>query len=404
MASYRQQLKNKFRRFVFSELPTREPLRDLLPDKAAAVVKKDDPPPRSRLISPDDETAMKLLAFRRASDPSILAELADPVKLLIFQNQAPGDGIMLSAAIRDLDNSYPGKFLIDVRTSYNELFMNNPHITPLEMNAPDVNRMRAHYSLYIRRSNQLPYHFIHGIRKDMETRLGLPIIAGDMLGDLHLSPEEKEMPSLIEQMTGKRQPFWIIDAGGKRDFTCKWWDPARYQAVVDAFPDITWVQIGAKGEPNRRHQHAILTGKNVIRLVGKTSLRQLMQLMWWSAGVITPVSMPMHMSPAIPMHPMYKRPSRPCIVIAGGREPPHWEAYPTHAFIHNCGKLECCLEGGCWKSRISKLGDGKRHDAPDKICRQAVKLKNGFTLAKCMAMITADDVIRHVREYTRLEI
>ena len=33
---------------------------------------------------------------------------------------------------------------------------------------------------------------------------------------------------------------------------------------------------------------------------------------------------------------------RPCVVVAGGREPAHWEAYPDHQFIHNNGALRCC--------------------------------------------------------------
>jgi len=65
----------------------------------------------------------------------------------------------------------------------------------------------------------------------------------------------------------------------------------------------------------------------------------------------------MHLAPAIePKRGLKAR--RPCVVIAGGREPPHWEAYPTHAFLHTVGTLACCLTGGCWRSRTRALGDG----------------------------------------------
>ena len=33
--------------------------------------------------------------------------------------------------------------------------------------------------------------------------------------------------------------------------------------------------------------------------------------------------------------------NRPCVVIAGGREPPHFTAYPHHQFIHTVGALRC---------------------------------------------------------------
>ena len=39
------------------------------------------------------------------------------------------------------------------------------------------------------------------------------------------------------------------------------------------------------------------------------------------------------------------------MVVAGGREPAQWEAYPHHQFISTNGALRCCEQGGCWKSR-----------------------------------------------------
>ena len=45
-------------------------------------------------------------------------------------------------------------------------------------------------------------------------------------------------------------------------------------------------------------------------------------------------------------------------MVAGGREPPHFTAYPHHQYIHTVGALRCCDDGGCWKSRTRALGDG----------------------------------------------
>ena len=54
------------------------------------------------------------------------------MKRLIFKNfQCPGDGVMLSAAVRDLKLAYPDRFEIDVRTACDALFEHNPHITKL---------------------------------------------------------------------------------------------------------------------------------------------------------------------------------------------------------------------------------------------------------------------------------
>ena len=64
------------------------------------------------------------------------------------------------------------------------------------------------------------------------------------------------MPSAVEALTGRALPFWIVVSGGKRDFTTKWWDPARTQAVVDHFVGrILFVKTGEAG-----HHHPALRG------------------------------------------------------------------------------------------------------------------------------------------------
>jgi len=64
----------------------------------------------------------------------------------------------------------------------------------------------------------------------------------------------------------------------------------------------------------------------------------------------------MHLASAVESK-ISKKHNRACVVIAGGREPVHWEAYPTHQFIHTIGALSCCQNGGCWRSRTIPLGD-----------------------------------------------
>ena len=86
--------------------------------------------------------------------------------------------------------------------------------------------------------------------------------------------------------------------------------------------------------------------------------------------------------------------NRPCMVLAGGREPPHFTAYPHHQFIHTVGALRCCDNGGCWKSRTLPLGDGDAKDEPSQLCVDVVG-----TLPRCMHMITSDEVIRRIEMY-----
>ncbi|NOX55709.1 MAG: glycosyltransferase family 9 protein, partial [Planctomycetes bacterium] len=310
-------------------------------------------------------------------------------KLILRQYQSPGDILMLTAAVRDLHRAYPGRFLTDVRTTAPEIWEHNPHITPLDEADPDVTVLDMHYPL-IHQSNRAPYHFIHGFVQYLESVLGLKIPVTEFKGDVHLSEEEKRWMSQVEEL-GHRGEFWIIVAGGKYDFTAKWWDPARYQKVVDHFQGrIQFVQCGADGD-----WHPPL--KNVIDLVGKTDIRQFIRLMYHASGVVCPVTFAMHLASAVETKPGTRR-DRPCVVIAGGREPPHWEAYPHHQFLSTNGALRCCEGGGCWRARCQRVGDRHPKDYFD-LCVDPVPVSPDLCIPRCMDMITADDVIRRIELY-----
>src|SRR5690242_2267659 len=154
-----------------------------------------------------------------------------PRRRLILRNrQSPGDIVMLTAALRDLHRRYPGEFLTDVRTSCPALWENNPYLTALDEHAPDVEVIDCEYPL-IHRSNRAPYHFIHGFIAFLNGRLGLGIEPTEFKGDIHLSPRETSWMSQVQEITRLDIPFWLVAAGGKYDFTTKWWDHRRYQAV-----------------------------------------------------------------------------------------------------------------------------------------------------------------------------
>ena len=157
--------------------------------------------------------------------------------------------------------------------------------------------------------------------------------------------------------------------------------------MVDHFRGkVLFVQVGEKG-----HVHEGLKG--VIDLRGKTDLRQMVRLVYHAQGVLCGVTMAMHLAAAVEVKGG-KPKNRPCVVVAGGREPPQWEAYPHHQFIHTVGSLLCCDNGGCWKSRTVALGDGDAKDRPENLCVDVVK-----NLPRCMDMITAQDVIRRIEMY-----
>jgi ADP-heptose:LPS heptosyltransferase len=240
-----------------------------------------------------------------------------------------------------------------------------------------------HYPL-ISQSNQRPVHFLEGYCEHLAQQLGLAALRPmEFRGSIYLSLQERQAPPAVAP------PYWLLNAGSKTDFTCKQWPVARYQEVVDRLAGrIQFVQIGAE-DPGHRHPRL----RGVVDRVGRTSIRELVLLMHHAAGVLTGVSFPMHLAAAVP-RPQGAAGLRPCVVVAGGREPVHWEQYPGHQFLHTIGQLPCCAEGGCWRSRVEPLDDGSDQDGS--LCERPM---DGYP--QCMASITVNDVLRQIEGFVR---
>jgi ADP-heptose:LPS heptosyltransferase len=304
-------------------------------------------------------------------------------KLALVNIQSPGDLVVLSGALRDLHLSYPGRFQTDVRSHCPAIWLNNPYITQLSLEERGVRLVPCTYPL-VNQSNDRPVHLLHGFVEELNRQLNLDIRVSALSGDVYLSDDEKASPSLVQELTGEDRPFWIIVAGGKFDFTVKWWHFRRWQAVVDHFRGkLLFAQIGEEG-----HYHPPLRG--VLDLRGKTTLRQLMCLMYHARGVLCPITSAMHFAAAVEVKPGNPNP-RPCVVVAGGREPISWFSYPDHHVLHTIGQLPCCTKGGCWRSRIVPLGDGLQFDRPGHLCVDVVN-----RLPRCMDMIQPDQVVEAI--------
>lgn len=323
-----------------------------------------------------------------------------PRKLILKSFQSPGDTLMLTAAIRDLHRTYPKIFLTDVRTFQLDIWKNNPYITKLSNDDPSVVQIDCEYNL-IHSSNQLPYHFIHGFRMDLEKKLGIKISAGEFRGEVYLSQEEKEETSLLDKY-GITGDFWIVIPGGKYDYTAKWPYPDYLQEVINYFQNkITFVSCGHKDDfhPNL---------KNVIDLRGKTSIRDFIKLMYHAYGVLCPVTFAMHLAAAVETKPGRPK-NRACVVIAGGREPVQWEQYPHHRYLSMNGCMDCCNDGGCWKDRATLINDDDTHKN-DNSCVYPIEINTkedidsskflgSLKIAKCITMITPSDIIRSINMY-----
>lgn len=333
-------------------------------------------------------------------------------RLVLTNYQSPGDILMLTAAVRDLHRAFPGRYQVDVRTSCGQLWDSNPHVTrfpepwieeaaqqardarpALPIVREDIAIIPCDYPL-VHKSNQRDGHFISAFHDSIGRALGLEIPVSEFKPDIHLADVEKQWMSQIAEM-GVHDAFWLVVTGGKWDATAKWPNPKTLQQVVDYFGrKLLFVQAG-----DNANWHPLLSG--VVDLVGQTDLRMLIRLIWHAKGLITPVTCLMHLAAAL---------DKPCVVIAGGREPTHWEAYPTHRYLSTQGALKCCTPGACWKSRSTPVGDGDGKDSPESLCQNYVELPapvsplanrklETIRIPKCIDMISADDIIRAVASY-----
>jgi len=256
------------------------------------------------------------------------------MNLLLKNHQSIGDILMLTACVRDIKRWYP-KFNIMVDTSCNVLFENNPYIAKSFPIGEDVIDIKMEYPL-IHKIHENDVHFLHGFIDFINKKLSLRVKLTEFKADLYLTEQEKsevEIPA---------EPYWVMLAGGKSDFTAKHWWPEAWQEVVDK-SKVHFVTIGGK-----EHEQYHCKLNSVTDMIGKTNIREAIKLIYHSSGVISPVTFAMHTAACF---------DKPCVVIAGGREQWWWEKYPGHHHIHTMGALDCCKSGGCWKNHCNNKNE-----------------------------------------------
>lgn len=317
----------------------------------------------------------------------------------VIQNRwALGDTVCLSALVRDLNLAHPGQFRLAMSGHYANVFwVNNPYVSPLDPKA-NARVLRFDYRPGIRQSSAgVKLHFLTWFHRNFEALTGVRVPVLRPKGDIHLSEKERKPVVPLDR-------YWVVVAGGKLDMTAKIWSAARFQQLVDrlAGRGVRCVQAGATFS---RHVHPTL--KNCHRAVGATrSERQFFSLIYNAEGVVCGVTAAMHIAAAF---------DKPCVVIAGGREEPWWEAYTNdhgafgpqcppvrvpHRFLHTLGQLDCCQARGCWKARTVPLGEAdlRNADARDKLCKRPVRAGDQ-PLPLCLDMITVDQVYDAVMSY-----
>lgn len=318
--------------------------------------------------------------------------MSSPRRIILIHKRAPGDTAVMTALPRDIHAAHPGAFEIGVDTNCMSLWENNPHVVPVKelKKRGTVEHIKLTYGKGIRDQNFETIHFLAYFHKDFEVQARTHVPLTLPYPDLHLSETEKTVPLI----NGR---YWAFLSGGKSDFTAKVWSSAYWQETIDQLValGIPCVQIGGA---DKGHWHPEV--KNVLNLVGKTSLRDMLRVLYHADGVICGVTGAMHMAAGL---------QKPCVVLGGGREAWWWEAYVRenrglggadiaaklenpHRYLHTIGLLDCCQLYGCWKNKVVKT-----HDDPS-VCKYPV-IKPGQTVPKCLDMITPTHVIEAVMSY-----
>ncbi len=310
---------------------------------------------------------------------------AKPIPLLLKTDQAPGDAVVMTAAIYSLHRAHPGKYRTAVMSEYPEVFHHNPDVCNAGPGPAwgesllKSHVLQMHYPA-IHQSNERGIHFMQAYCEHLGRALGVHVPLLTNRPHLYFDPPYREPYN---------KGHWIVCSGGKRDLTNKLWGHHNYEDVLNILRGkVRFIQVGAAGD-----DHKMLSAA-AHNIVGTTNLRQLFRFIRSARGVLCNVSLPMHVAAAL---------NKPCVVIAGGREPVQWNAYPRQHYLHTVGALPCssALPQGqarqgeaCWRSRTVPLGDSTTLD--EHPCLRPIELTYaGVSITKtpeCMTLIKPQQV------------
>lgn len=309
-----------------------------------------------------------------------------PQKILIQPMGCPEDSVIFTTVIRDLKENFKDQYLINVDPLLFEIWSGNPYLSP-EVNKENADLIFTPTFSMINQSNNTFMHATRAIRIELGKLLGITIPEGPLCCDVHLNDKEKEITFLDNKIDDTR--YWIIHNGFKVGVPVSRWYISRYQQVIDHFKDkLTFVQVGF----NRFETIPELS--NVVNLVGELSHRQLLALVYHSAGILTTPDCFVHLATMQGREDRIMK-NRPCVVLSGGRIPPLLHFYTNHDYIHTCGKLPCCDNGGCWATDIKPV-EGYKRTLCKFVCHKAEE-----AVPLCMDMISVERVIKSIEDYEK---
>jgi ADP-heptose:LPS heptosyltransferase len=273
---------------------------------------------------------------------------------------APGDIMCLTAVAKNIKLAYGNSILIDVRSAYDTIFVNNPFVQRI-MDVHNGDFQQVDFHRYLRTTDYMTAWHMDGEDK---FKIKIPIV--QKLPELYLSPEEKRpFPDLPSD-------YLVCMNGHKQDTTTKHY--THYREVIEQL-NIPVVLVGRK-------DHVYQEIPTAINWIGKTdNLRTLFRLIHNSRGCFGGITSLLHFSAAL---------DRPYVALWGGREPRDYINYPKLLKIYGS-----CPHSPCW-SLFTQKNDDYTHpkESPYKIYCD-MPHKDGY--ASCLSNLDPNYVVDKIK-------
>ncbi len=290
---------------------------------------------------------------------------------VVFRNHQCllGDRLAMTSFVRDVKATYPHwQIFVDVEKS--DVWRHNPHLAGLLLPGdPEPEKIDLAWNVGPSKATQGSkangVHLIRAFAYGWTRMTGLPVKDGPWRPDLHLSPEELEYRPVAGD-------YWVFNPD-TNNMGSKRWPVESWRELILALPQVRFVQVGLAKDCSADFGDE----PNVTSLVGRTTERQLFALVRRAAGCVGLLSSLVHIAAAL---------QRPCVVLAGGREPDTFAHYPGHYYLSRVGLLDCCRDLACWKNSIGA-------------CRDQVESPAG-PVSRCMTLIGPADVARGIELYS----
>lgn len=276
------------------------------------------------------------------------------MKFNLVCNYPPGDCWCLTRIVRDFAEQFPEDVLAPV-VPCPEIFSGNPFYRAPMRDALELN-FTFHGAVGKDRvggnadkSDSMVKAMVEFVRRET----GRPLEMRCRAPEFYPTPDE-ERYSIVPT---DDYPVCVLNAGWKSDTPAKFWGRLNFESVVHALSDrILFVQVGAARSGTDFHRPI----PGALDLLGKTSLRELAQLVYHADFVLTGISQLHHLAGIACYKP------RHCVTIAGGREPENW--------------ANCHARDGVtwhWMAGNAPCGDAERgchlSDCDDPLCMKSIR-------------------------------